>query len=1203
MLKVFLLAILLALSSSARADEDPSRGIGIYPGNPAECFAPTLVGDTTFRNLALNRRAWHSSSHDYNLTAQLVTDGYTTSKLGFWWVETSEGPLPKYDRESCIDGNEYSRNSLSGPHPWIHFLWNHTTLFDSLNISVQVVYDDSKAIGGYRIRISDDDDRHCLFVEEGDDLPGELLPYRVHSDPNKQTESTLMAVRRLAIGCRLNQQTVGTVDDLLLHFDMEGAALWSITEVRAFYRGQRVDLMPSSQFCSAWMSDGGGEQWVTVDLGRCSEINQLKAFWLMAPAQWQVELSDDNQDWTTISSLNDTTLAAHQADRRCLCLEKTAVVNLPQPVYGRYVRVRATADNCLQRYALSELEVWGRGGLVAQEHPVEGWRADGTYSLNGGAWRLRHEWTNYGGLMEQLSQEDTSEGRSFGGIVATVPATVLTSYLNVEAIPDPNYDDDLMMISESFFRQPFIYRTTFQVPDELLSRRHVMLHFDGINWKADVWLNGHCLGRIEGAFHRGLFDATRWLKAGNNVLAVRIVNNQNYGGVKEKTSLNTGFNGGILGADNPTFHASVGWDWISTVRGRNMGIWNDVYLSANDGVSIGDPLLLSKVEDVKGADGTATMTPTVVVRNHTDSLQQIGLRGWIGDIQFERPVALQPYEEREVAFSPDDFPQLKNRQMHLWWPNGYGIPYLYKAGFEITSHLSPLTSHLETERLEYRAGIRQVTYSDTLTALKLYINGRRFVPLGGNWGFSEHNLSYRGREYDIAVDYHRQMNFTMIRNWVGQTGDDEFYEACDRNGIMVWQDFWLANPSDGPDPDDELMFMRNATDYLKRIRRHPCIALYCGRNEGYPPATLNEQLRQLVGDSHPDMVYIPSSADDGVGGHGPYNALPIKEYFRRPMAKLHTERGMPNVMNYESLCRTLRPEHLWPQNNFWGQHDFTMKGAQRGETFNELVKNMFGWPDDAKTFTQWAQWVNYEGYRAMFESNNLTRSGLIIWMSHPAFPSMVWQTYDYFFDPTAAFFACKKACEPLHVQWNALTDSVELVNTRGGTHRKLRVGMEIYDMNGQLLKQQQKKVRTHEDSTLRCMKVKQPKWLTDVWFLRLVAKDEQGNTLSENTYVRSADDQSWQALLSLPKAHIATTIQWEKESCRAILRNDSPYPALMLRLNLKSEDGEQILPVSYSESYFHLMPGEEKTVTIRWNISDTRGSQPMLHLSGMNVEM
>ena len=158
-------------------------------------------------------------------------------------------------------------------------------------------------------------------------------------------------------------------------------------------------------------------------------------------------------------------------------------------------------------------------------------------------------------------------------------------------------------------------------------------------------------------------------------------------------------------------------------------------------------------------------------------------------------------------------------------------------------------------------------------------------------------------------------------------------------------------------------------------------------------------------------------------------------------------------------------------------------------------------------------------------------------------------------------------------------------------------------MNGQLLKQQQKKVRTHEDSTLRCMKVKQPKWLTDVWFLRLVAKDEQGNTLSENTYVRSADDQSWQALLSLPKAHIATTIQWEKESCRAILRNDSPYPALMLRLNLKSEDGEQILPVSYSENYFHLMPGEEKTVTIRWNISDTRGSQPMLHLSGMNVEM
>ncbi len=102
-------------------------------------------------------------------------------------------------------------------------------------------------------------------------------------------------------------------------------------------------------------------------------------------------------------------------------------------------------------------------------------------------------------------------------------------------------------------------------------------------------------------------------------------------------------------------------------------------------------------------------------------------------------------------------------------------------------------------------------------------------------GFGESMLRYRAREYDAAVRYHRDMNFTMIRNWVGQIGEDAFYEACDRYGIVVWQDFWLANPWDGPDPDDNDMFMRNVRDTVLRIRNHPSVGLYCGRNEGYPP--------------------------------------------------------------------------------------------------------------------------------------------------------------------------------------------------------------------------------------------------------------------------------------------------------------------------------------------------------------------------------
>ena len=150
--------------------------------------------------------------------------------------------------------------------------------------------------------------------------------------------------------------------------------------------------------------------------------------------------------------------------------------------------------------------------------------------------------------------------------------------------------------------------------------------------------------------------------------------------------------------------------------------------------------------------------------------------------------------------------------------------------------------------------MRQFTYSEEGGALKIWVNGRRFVPRGGNWGFGESMLRYRGREFEAAVRYHRDMNFTMIRNWVGQMGDDAFYEACDRNGIVVWQDFWLANPWDGPDPDNNAMFLRNVDDFVRRIRNHPSVGLYCGRNEGYPPEEIETGIRKILAELHPGPV-------------------------------------------------------------------------------------------------------------------------------------------------------------------------------------------------------------------------------------------------------------------------------------------------------------------------------------------------------------
>ena len=178
-------------------------------------------------------------------------------------------------------------------------------------------------------------------------------------------------------------------------------------------------------------------------------------------------------------------------------------------------------------------------------HAVAGNR-NGRYELSGGNWCLQRasEVTARG---EEIASADFD---SYDWICATVPGTVLASYINIGAVPNPNYADDIDQISESYFRSNFWYRDEFEV--QTIEDGQQWLNFDGINWKANVFLNGQCLGRIEGAFMRGKFNVTGILQKGKNYLAVEIICNEHFAAIKEKDENTTQFNGGILGADNPT---------------------------------------------------------------------------------------------------------------------------------------------------------------------------------------------------------------------------------------------------------------------------------------------------------------------------------------------------------------------------------------------------------------------------------------------------------------------------------------------------------------------------------------------------------------------------------------------------------------------------------------------------------------------------
>jgi beta-galactosidase/beta-glucuronidase len=1189
--------------------------VGVYPGDPREDFGPTLVPDaSTYRNLALHRPAYHSSCYDYNLTAQLVTDGIKDTHLPDW-VTTSvsyRGLLPKTEREFFLDHNPTSVVDLRGPRPWVQVqLGGGASVPEIDRVDVLFVAPSELKPENLSVSVSVSEDGR-EWKESGkvtNPKPEPVTGYPMgFAQPGQLFHPSIPL--RAGSQSRFYRVEFEAVNAPPRSFFMA----WQVGEVAFYNHDQRVEIGGPYRFTSAWMSAGLGEEWVYVDLGARCEFDRVALYWIARAAEGSLQVSDDAQRWRDIQPLPGGT-------------GNTDDLRLAPPVQGRYVRVLMRRPTSPDGYMLSEMEVYGRGGLAPQPKPAPAARPDGRLDLAGGAWRLqRDSLVNADGAT--LSKVGFAD---HDWVIATVPGTVLSSYLNVGAIPDPNYGENQLLISDSFFYADFWYRNEFTAP-ALSPGERAWLNFDGINWKADVFLNSEKLGRIEGGFIRGRFDVTgRLLSGGKNALAVRIEKNDTPGSVKQKTFESPGKNGGALGFDNPTYHASIGWDWIPTIRGRDTGIWGDVYLALSGPVTLEDPFVTTTLPlpDTStvgaglkpGATSTgaglkpgattevepafrpayADVSVEVKLVNHTPQPIVGTLRGRLGELPFEQRVTVEGSATKKVKFGPSNTPCLRLENPKLWWPAGYGEPHLYALELSFQTRDQKVS-----DARTFEVGVRQMSYSEEGGALRIWINGRRFVPRGGNWGFGESMLRYGRREYDTAVRYHREMNFTMIRNWVGQVGDEEFFAACDRHGVMVWQEFWLANPWDGPDPKDNGLFMRNVLDSVLRFRNHASIGLYCGRNEGNPPQPLEHGIRKVLAENHPDIHYISNSAFGVVGGGGPYMAMPLSFYFTGGAhAKLHSEMGMPNIPPVESV-RAMMPESaLWPQGLAWGLHDFCLGGAQGGEVFRNMIEFNYGGADNLEDWVSLAQFLNYEGYRAMFEGQSKYRMGLLLWMSHPCWPSFVWQTYDYYFEPTAAYFGCKKGCEPLHIQWNPVTESIEVVNNSGGNAQGLTAAVEVLNMDGRKQWGKSTSLDSTEDSVSACLKMEYPSGLTPLHFLRL-SLTRGAETVSTNFYMRGPAEGNYRAIRQLPKVNLEASTRLERQAHRwqltTELHNPSDQPALMVRLKaVREKSGDRILPAIYSDNYIALMPGERRTIRTELEHADTRGETPRIVVEGFNV--
>lgn len=808
-----------------------------------------------------------------------------------------------------------------------------------------------------------------------------------------------------------------------------------------------------------------------------------------------------------------------------------------------------------------------------------------------------------------------------GWYKATVPGTVLTTLVDNGVYPEPLYGENMRSIPESLNKTSYWYRATLHIPRTTADRR-TWLHFGGINYSSEVWINGNRIGETRGAFIRGDFDITAAVTPGKDATLAVLVSPQPHPGVPHEHTieLGEGKNGGVTAIDGPTFLSTIGWDWLPAVRDRDTGIWLPVTLSTSGPVLVKDPYITT---DLASSHKSADITITTQLTNTKAAAVTGTLTGTITTatgtpITFRRAVTVPASGSQTVTLSSKEAAALHIADPELWWPNGYGPQNLYKLTLTFKDSAGK-ASDAQTAQF----GIRKIEYEvPDNENLIIVVNGVRVMARGGNWGLDEGLKRIPRERLDAQFHMHAQANLNFIRNWVGQSTSPDFYDLADKYGILLWDEFFQPNPSDGPNPTDIPTYLANVQDKVLRFRNHPSIAVWCARNEGFPPKDLDDQLKAMMQQLDPARHYQSSSTDGrGVRSHGPYKWRTPREFFDAN-DPFKTEIGSVSVPTIESI-RGMMPQQDWEIiNDDWAQHDMT-HGAQNGTAYPLQLAARYGEPRNLADFTRKAQLMNFEAFRAMYEGRSAKMfqplTGVITWMSHPAQPSFVWQLYHYDLEPNSSLFAVRSASEHIHVQLNEATGQIQVINNASEAIAAAQITVDILDLSGTSLAHRTISVPQVKASTAADIEaLTPPPSYSGVYFVRLKLTDSKGSDLSSNFYWQTTRQDDFTALASIapatlsitaqpapqPKAAQATSRSRLNTTITLKLTNTSSVPALMAHLQLRQKNsGKRVLPVFYSDNYISLLPNETRTVTITAATKDLDGDQPLIAVDGFNTSI
>ncbi len=854
------------------------------------------------------------------------------------------------------------------------------------------------------------------------------------------------------------------------------------------------------------------------------------------------------------------------------------------------------------------------------------------------AWDLQAS----GKVGEDGSVISTPRYQPKGWYDVTVPTTVFAALVKHKVYPDPDFGMNLRQVPgvtypigtnfsniemepDSPFAVAWWYRKTFTLP-ATDKGKIIWLNFRGLNYRANIWLNGTKIGDIKdiaGAWRTYELNITKTAHPGaENVLAVEVF------------------------PPAATDLAITFVDWNPAPPDKNMGLWREVYVATSGPVAVRYPSVVSLVNSP--ANDKAQLTVVAQVNNGSDQPVKGTLKGSIENVTFAQDVELAPGESKEVAFTPDQFPQLNFNNPRLWWPAQMGAPNLYPLHVEFDVDGRP------SDEADAHFGVRQVASEVLPDNRRVFtINGKHILIRGGGWA-PDMMLREDSQHLEDEFRYVQDMGLNTIR-LEGKLETEEFFDKADRKGILIMAgwcccDHW-EHWSRWSDADYRIA-EASLISQISRLRSHPSLVMWLNGSDNPPPPDV-EQMYLTVEKNllWPNPVVSSATAkptsvtgDSGVKMTGPYEYVAPSYWMLTPHLPVpeqkcnlggcggahgfNTETSMgPAVPPIESIERMVGKEHLWPIDDVWNYH------AGGGEfkdlhVFSEALTNRYGPANNAQDFALKSQMMAYEGVRAMYEAysrDKYTSTGVIQWMLNNAWPSMIWHLYDYYLRPGGGYFGAKAAMQPLDPVYGYDDHSVYVVSSQYVDAKGLKLNAKLLNLDMSEKFSKEAALDAPADSSNKVFEIPQVDGLSPTYFVRLTLTDSTGKLVGSNFYWLStkAETCDWErstwyttptasfadytALSQLPKVKLNVTSRAERkgenEITHVTVMNPSRSLAFFVRLKVsKSKGGEEILPVLWQDNYFPLLPGEKRELTATYRVSDAGSAKPVVEVSGWNVE-